>query len=359
MKLQPLLKERVLYIDSEIVLSYKRGILICRRRKGENSSPETADRCAIGALSNKIPLLERFLRKEPRCAARIDETGFIISFEGKVLYYDMEKNEIAVEHRFDRGMNNPLSFLCESEAGTGKNDVIYGEYIWNTDRGPVSIYKRSGGKWQVVYSFPEKTITHIHNIVNDPYRKGYLVLTGDADAESGIWFADRSFRKVTPVLTGKQQYRSCAAYPTEDGFIYATDTPLEENYVYHVVYDGKSVKKVLTEFAMPGPCIYSTMNGGAIYFSTSVEPDSSLPALRYRMTYKLGRGVHDRYSHIIRRTADGNYEEVLKLKKDILPMWAFQFGNVFFPQNETDELIIVTQSLKAGHGYTFRLEQEK
>ena len=109
------------------------------------------------------------------------------------------------------------------------------------------------------------------------------------------------------------------------------------------------------EREIPGPCIYGTEHNGNFYFSTSVEPDSSLPIWKYRMTYKLGAGVEDRFTHIIQRNQQGNYKEVYSAKKDFLPMWLFQFGNVLYPENDSKELYAVLQGTKSCHGVTVKL----
>lgn len=342
-------KQRLLYADEDSTLSYRRGYLIYRTDK------QTV-KCKIGGRYNSISLVERLMRKEPRCAVRVDLAHILISFEGQILNYSINDNRAIVEHEFSKGMNNPLEFLCFQNPSTSKTEVLYGEYIWNENKGPVSIYRRRDGKWTVAYTFPDKTITHIHNVINDEFRHGFIILTGDEDSESGIWFADYDFKTVKPILLGSQQYRACVAFPVENGIYYATDTPLEKNYVYYVPLNDNIVAQcVEKKYEMPGPCIYGCEFGSYMYFSTSVEPDSSLNKWRYRFTYKLGEGVKDRYSHIIRGNSEGEFDDVYQFKKDLLPIWLFQFGNVLFPKNDGRELFAVLQSSKEGHGVTVKL----
>ena len=342
---------RVLHVDDEGMLSYKNGALIYQN---EN----TDQRCKIGNIYNKIKIVERIIRKEPRCAAKIDDDHILVSFEGGILNYSISENNISIEHKFSKGMNNPLEFLVLDDPKSGEKIVFYGEYIWNDYKGPVDIYRRQKGLWECVYSFPEKTITHIHNIIFDKYRNGFFILTGDEDLESGIWFADCSFKSVKPVLVGCQQYRACVAFPDDHGLFYATDTPLEKNYIYRIELDDAMAvvdhKKV---YDMPGPCIYGCRHNGGMYFSTSVEPDSTLPKWSYRFTYKLGAGVKDRYTHVIKGSIDGKFDEICKFKKDLMPIWLLQFGNVLFPMNYTKELYMVLQSTVQGHSVTVRIKE--
>ena len=350
MKTHHLLNRRILYIDNKSALSYFKGYIYY------DEVGRDAQKQSIGNFINRSGLLERLTRKEPRCAAKVDDNHILFSFHGNILNYCIQDNSMAVEHQFSKGMNNPLEFLSIDDPTAREKTILYGEYIWNEDKGPVDIYRRKNGVWKCVFSFPEKTITHIHNIVFDKYREGFFVLTGDDDSEAGIWFADMDFKTVKPVLLGKQQYRACVAFPDKKGIYFATDTPLEDNYIYYLeLNQDLSVGELFRKFKMPGPCIYGCNHGQFMYFSTSVEPDSTLPKWKYRLTYRLGTGVKDRYTHIIRGSYDGVFQDIYNFKKDVLPIWLFQFGNVIFPANEADEMYVVLQSTIQGHGVTKRL----
>ena len=112
---------------------------------------------------------------------------------------------------------------------------------------------------------------------------------------------------------------------------------------------------------MPGPCIYTTRikkaDGTDVYiFATSVEPDSSLPTRRYQLTYRLGAGVKTRYTHIIAGNPEEGFRDIAQFKKDILPIWLFQFGNSQFPYVEEKGRIICTgQSLRGIGGKTIEI----
>lgn len=344
-----IIKARVLHVDGEGMLSYKNGSLIYQTKSGNQ-------KCKIGNKYNRIKILERLARKEPRCAAKIDDDHILVSFEGNILNYCISKNIITLEHKYSKGMNNPLEFLIMDDPVSGEKKVFYGEYIWNDTKGPVDIYRRKKGVWESVHTFPDNSITHIHNLVFDEHKNGFFILTGDEDSESGIWFADYNFKSVKPVLVGSQQYRACVAFPDEHGLYYATDTPLENNYIYRVELDADmNVVNHKRVYDMPGPCIYGCRHNGDMFFSTSVEPDSSLSTWRYRLTYKLGAGVRDRNTHIIKGSNNGKFEEIWQFKKDLLPIWLFQFGNVLFPKNDSKELYMVLQSTVKGHGVTVKI----
>lgn len=348
---KPYCKGKLLCAIGEYLLSYRRGALLLSKKETPNWIIKETK---IGGFLSKFELSSRLLRLEPRCAAPIDDSRIIISHNGRILIYNIHTNEIFVDHEYERGMKNPL-FFCVTE-GQAENTIYYGEYIHNTEHGPVAVYKREKEKWEKVYEFPANTVTHIHGIIHDKYRNQFIILTGDSDSESGIWLADQSFNSVTPILKGNQQYRACVAFPRPDGLVYATDTPLEANALYYVKYDIADDNKIKKLCEIPGSCIYGTNVNGKDYISTTVEPDSSLAGWKYRLTYRLGKGIKDRFSYIFQITDDGVIHEKVRVKKDWLPIWLFQFGNFLFPYNDGNDVYYTTQSLKDGHGKTFKLD---
>lgn len=336
------LPEMVLASNKHYILGYKKGKLILRDKKNKKIIKQKR----IEQFYKSFTWIERLLRLTPRAAVSVSDTEFIYSHHGVIYLYDCASNEIKKEHEFSRGMNNPLSFCIRRDNEGKVKSILYGEYIWNESKGPVAIYCRENMEWKKVYEFASNTITHIHNIVYDSIGSRYLILTGDQDTESAIWEADLCFQRVIPLVRGLQKYRACVAFATDKGIIYATDTPLEKNALFCLDRNNKVVKIC----DMPGPCIYGKLFQDALYFSTSVEGDAAMSKWAYRLSNKLGNGVSDYYSHIIMYDVNGNVKEIYKNKKDCLPMWLFQFGNILF-SNSSEELLIYHQSCKAKGTY--------
>jgi hypothetical protein len=266
-----------------------------------------------------------------------------------------------LEHSYCKTMKNPIALCLVEDIVEGQRLVLYGEYIWNSAHHEVGIWARVNGYWKRVNEFGPNTITHIHNIVYDKYRNEFVICTGDQNSESGLWRLSVDFSTITPIVTGSQQYRTCAVYPLPDGLLYATDTPIADNALYKVkyTYDGK-VESIKKHYDMPGPCIYTKSDPSAFYMATSVEPDSSLSTLCYRLTRKLGVGVKDRYCHII-MYKDGYITEITRFLKDVWPMWLFQFGNCQFPRDykpiaEDKHLQITPCSVKKFDGKTIVID---
>lgn len=342
-------KERLLCVTPKYMLCYYKGEIIIRN----TLDLSIAKTRRVHPRYKSVSLVERMLRHEIRTAISLSDDVFLFADRGKIVRYDVEQDDYVIEHEFDRGMNSPLQF-CIRYDEYNNVEVLYGEYIWNERKGPVAIYKRDGNEWGKVFEFPENTVTHIHNIMYDGHRNRYIILTGDDDDESGIWQADCDFKNVMPIVIGKQSYRACVSIATEDGVYYVTDTPLETNYIYKLIEknDEVSVDKIAK---VAGPCIYGVCKDSTLYFATSVEGDPSQNKWRYRLSQKLGKGVSDWYIHIYRFSCD-RLEEIGKYKKDILPMWLFQFGNALFTSTSDKEVFIYLQS-SVTKG-TFKVEDE-
>ena len=331
------LPERMLCKNEKYVIGYKKGLLIVR----DSKTKAIIRKRRIHPFYESMLLIERLLRIGPRAAVFLSIEKMIYSDHGLIYRYDILDDKINVEHKFSKGMNNPLQF-CKTLFQEGEDcEILYGEYIWNTDKGPVSIWRRNEKeKWEEIYQFPPNTITHIHNIIYDKYREKYIILTGDEDSESAIWQASRDFSQVDRLVGGEQKYRACVAFPTRAGLIYATDTPLESNRLMYL--NTKSETEKIQD--IPGPVIYGTVKENYLYFATSVEGNPKLGGWRYRLSNKLGPGIKDRRVHVFRCNQEGKLEEILSFKKDNYPMWLFQFGNGLFPDNDEDSVYICPQS---------------
>lgn len=344
------IEEKMLAKNNKYILAYKKGCLLLRN---------SADRQLIQMLKihryyKTIPIVERILRYEPRLAVSITDDVFFYSDHGAIYKYDIRENNVSAIHYFRKGMNNPLAFCTRRNEQGDVTEILYGEYVWNTEKGPVSIYRYNLEVWEKVYTFPANTVKHIHNIIYDRYKKRYIILTGDENSESALW-ETKDFSDVKMLVGGTQNCRACVAYPTPDGIYFATDTPMEQNWL-SFIDDYKQIKKICK---IPGPCIYGEIENNNLYMATSVEGDPSLGKWRYRLSNKLGNGVTDRNVHILMFTEQKKMIEVTRLKKDILPMWLFQFGNAQFPSTNDGKVYFTTQSTKEKGTYILNFNMDR
>ena len=309
----------------------------------------------------KMRLMERLLRLEPRFAVPY-ESGFLMSWNGALYYVDRENRSVRCMHKYREGMNNPLSINKIEEIDGFSDGYVYGDYWGNPHKEAVSIYRLDKSGVKCVYSFQPEQVLHIHGIVADQKTGRVLICTGDKDEESAIWEAFDDFQTVRPIVQGSQIYRTCAPYITKSGILYATDTPLCDNGIYLYCQEPQQIRKI---YDMPGPCIYAMRicqekKPDLFVFATSVEPDSNLPSWRYRFTYRLGPGVKSRWVNIVVGNPQAGFQTVTRLKKDMLPMLLFQFGNAAFPYQKTaGRLYCTATAVKKQDGKTLCLRIEE
>ncbi len=324
------------------ILGYKKGVIYVFNLK-ENTFHKIVKlpQTLLLKVCSKIRILERILRMEPRFAIKLNNDKYLISYRGAIYRVSLSEKDIILEHKYKDDMNNPLH-ACNIQGLKGFDDgVYYGEYSGNPEKSSVSVYRRNPntGIWKSVFSFKEGQINHIHNIVPDYINQRMLILTGDTNSASGIWSAKDNFSTVVPLLIGKQAYRSCSLFPVGQGFVYATDAPLDKNYIFHSkLINGKWTSEKLYE--LQGSVIYSVENNGVYYFSTTVEPDSNITGKRYLITNKLGPGIKDRNVNIIAGNLNDGFRAVVKYKKDIYPMGLCQFGAVHLTKLQKDQVIL-------------------
>ncbi|HEX8576508.1 MAG TPA: hypothetical protein VF677_09460 [Flavobacterium sp.] len=298
---------------------------------------------------SKIKLLSRLLRLGVRYSIPITKNIILVVFNNRFFELNIIKKEVKETFVLPRG-NRPLN-ITEVKNIKGFDDGLYfGEYFENLKRLPVHIYKRNFDQtWSIVFTFPEKTIEHVHNIIPDPYNDCLWLLVGDFDKAAGIWKVTENFQKVEPIVTNKQKYRACVAYPTEHGLVYATDSQLEKNSIRILKKEDEMwVSRFIKE--INGPAIYGCKIKEDIFFSTSVEGDSlSKGKLKMFLDKKPGPGILDNNSVIVGGNLEKGFNVMYKNKKDKWPFILFQFGVMIFPsgKNNSDKLILYNIALKS------------
>lgn len=283
------------------------------------------------------PSLWRELTSAWRLSSRLFRDGFhalavlstghlLAAAPGVIVRLFPGESEFQVSHKIIRG-TRPLHIAVSS------GDCAYwGEYYDNRERNEVHVYASEdrGLTWNVAYTFPRGAVRHIHNIVYDVWQRCLWVLTGDDGAECRILRTSLDFREVETVLSGNQQARAVAILPSEEGLYFSSDTPLEQNYVYHLDRRGH-----LNQLApLSSSSIYGCQVGSAKFFSTMIEP-SAMNRERAVCVY----GSVDL----------SNWSRQLEWKKDRWPMHFFQYGNAMLPDgvNSTDLLAVSTIAVES------------
>ncbi len=278
-------------------------------------------------LSVANNLSARLFRDGFHALAVLPSGGLVAGVAGFILTANPNSTDFSRTHVITRG-TRPLHITAVPGGA-----IFWGEYFDNPSRDEVHIYGSTdaGATWNVAYTFPKGAIRHVHNIVHDPFANCLWVLTGDNGDECRILRATCDFRRVEPVMQGRQQARAVAAIPTEEGLYFSSDTPLEPNFIYRLDHEGKLFQLA----AISSSSIYGCRTGNHLFFSTMVEPSEVNRDLAVRL-----------YGANLDRTEV--WEPLLSWQKDRWPMSFFQYGNALLPDgiNATPYLAVTTVAVQ-------------
>ena len=317
------------------VLAWAGDVLYASRGYQVLCATASDSKFAWSPVARFRPALWRALTSSSRLASRLVRNGFhalaitptgalVGAVPGAIATLAPGEKEFHITHRVIRG-TRPLHIIA-----TPAGHLFFGEYFDNPERDQVHIYGSSdhGETWQVAYTFPQRAIRHIHNIVYDPWENCLWILTGDYGDECRILRASCDLRTVDVALSGNQQARAVALVPVPDGLYFSSDTPLEKNHVYHLDRSGKL--SVLCD--LESSSIYGCRVAGSVFFTTMAEPS----------TVNETQSVH-LYGGIA-----GYWHSLARWKKDRWPMRFFQYGNAFLPDgnNVTPYLAISTVAVE-------------
>jgi hypothetical protein len=321
-------KTRVLAWNGEVLYA-SRGYRLLRSRPAETS-------IQWEEVARFSPVWWRKLTSANRLGYRLMRDGFhalvvlpsgelIAALPGAIATLRPGEREFQVTHVLQRG-TRPLNIAVAPDGS-----VFWGEYFDNPERDAVHIYGSDdrGASWKVVHSFEKQAIRHIHNIVCDYWENCFWVLTGDVGPECRVLSASLDWSRVESVISGNQQARAVAAVPREDGVYFATDTPLEQNYIYRL--DRRGGLHRLAEIHASVLCGCAV--GDAVFFTTMIEQSA--------VNLDRSVGVYGR---------DGNAEwaSLQSWTKDRWSEKLFQYGNGFVAtgNNSTNLLAITTVAVK-------------
>ncbi len=213
-------------------------------------------------LISKSTMATRILRRGIHGFFLPTTLGYTVLTKGKVTQFDFKAQRVKNTFTGFQG-SRPLRWAYNAHFS-----ACFGEYFGNPQREEVKIFgTKNGEEWEVLWTFPKRTIRHVHGIFWDPYRNGFWVTTGDDDHESTIWFTDDNFGTLTSVLSGSQMTRAVDIIPTKDGLIIPTDTPREENWIQFFDMD-----KLTKNAPIIGSAFHAKSTQGLYLVSTVTEP---------------------------------------------------------------------------------------
>lgn len=323
--------------DGSVVCNSRGQIQILRNGQVERCFP-----IPIGIIERFFGwsrLVSRLMRMGVRAAIALNNEIVILSVGNNI--YEMSTSDGSLSRGWFCGLGiRPLVFTMVKGINGFDEGVYFGGYLGNKGKEPVGVYHRIGvDQWVSVYTFPQGAINHVHNIVPDPYRNCLWVFTGDFDEASAIWRVTKNFNKVERVVSNDQKYRACVIYALPEGLLYATDAPFADDYIYLLNPETLEVKEV---FPIHGSCIYGCKWKDKFVFSSTVEGDGrNMSRIEWLFTRKRGAGIKDDFVHMYLGNIKEGFVEYYKEKKDIMPLYTFQFGVFKFPRgvNDSDTLL--------------------
>ncbi|HZQ93705.1 MAG TPA: hypothetical protein VFA67_01770 [Candidatus Sulfotelmatobacter sp.] len=324
---------RVLAWDGDLLYASRRYRLFCAKM---GNFPGVLHWQSAGEFhppwSRRLSVANRFtarlMRDGLHALAVLPSGALVAAVPGAVIARNAQDPEFRRTFTVTRG-TRPLHI-----AAVPGGKVFWGEYWDNPSRQEVHIYASADGglTWSVAHIFPKGAVRHVHNIVHDPWQNCLWVLTGDYGDECRILRASCDFSSVEVALQGNQQARAVAAVPTEAGLYFASDTPLEQNFIY--LLDRKGALSRLAP--INGSSIYGCRVSNRLFFSTMVEPSD----VNRDRTVRVYGSKPDDPEH---------WDSPLSWQKDRWPMKFFQYGNAFFPggNNSTPYLAVTTIAVQS------------
>lgn len=304
-------------------------VVVKKIRVFTNIKETIIGRCRLGA---------RLFRLGIRATEVIDESHIIISVSNMIYELNLDTGVLSNGYFCGTGVR-PLMFTNIHGLSSISNGVYWGGYLGNHNKQEVHIYKRvSVDNWEVVYTFKQGEINHIHTILCDPYRECLWIFTGDFGEAAAIWKVTDNFKYVEKVRSANQKYRGCVVFALPEGLLYATDAPFASNSLYIMDTSTYELREVLP---ISGSCIYGCRWKDKYVFSTTVEGDGrNMSKFELYFGRTRGSGIKDEYVHLYIGNLKSGFKDVYKARKDCLPFYTFQFGVFKFPygQNLGDSL---------------------
>lgn len=270
------------------------------------------------ALAAKFRLAQRLLRFQVSNIIPLSETELFVTFDKSVGIVRDRKYQAL------KNLVRPCRVLRAACAVDGKGDIYFGEYLANTERGEMRIYRypKGGDALEVAYTFPAGSIRHIHGVYYDKFSDSLFCLTGDREEECRIIRSGDGFQTTETVGEGDETWRAVSILFDENSFYYGMDAEFRTNLIYKV--DRRTLeRKTLGE--VNGTVFFSKRLGDDLFFTTTAE---NAPSQKENVAALWHIG------------ADEKCERIASYKKDLWHKSLFQFGTIHFPyfSDSDDEL---------------------
>lgn len=262
----------------------------------------------------RFRLMRRLLRYDKSNAVfNWKRDGIIVLYQWKIYFFDLRLNQLNFIDNLKQCRNVLHGSIAVKASG-----IFFGEYGHNPNRDPVPLWKSvdDGRSFSIVRELHEHRIKHIHGVYADKFSDSLWVVTGDFDGECFvIESADDCFFNLTWYGDGTQQWRPVSLFFTPEKIIWVMDSPIQRAYLQSF---DRATKCITQGQYFPGPVWYSKQfDSGDAVLQTSVE---------------IGEEVKSNDAILFHSHNLIDWTEVVRFKKDILPMSYFKFGVISFAE---------------------------
>jgi hypothetical protein len=245
------------------------------------------------------------------------------------------------KYRELKNLKRPCRVLRSACAIDQNGDIFFGEYLANSERGAMHIYKYSPGadSLEIAYTFPENSVRHVHGIYFDSYTDSVFCLTGDDEKECRFLRSSDGFKTLETVGEGDETWRAVSLLFDENSFFYGMDAEYRTNHIYKVRRDDLE-RKSLGEVS--GTVFYSKSIGAELFFTTTAENAPSQT---------------ENVAAIWHVDAQDTLRNLVSFKKDRWHPSLFMFGTIHFPYQNRLETELYFQLVGVREdNQTFRLK---
>lgn len=303
-------RKKILYVTNDRLIASRGYNLYCLDVDGGRWCRYGVIHDGINSLFASFEIFRRLTRAEISKLYRLqDGTEICVARKG---LFRRENSSKEFEKVFNVIRGSRPMYLCEDVDG----GVYFGEYFQNMEKRAVHVYGSHdhGKNWEIVKTFAEGNINHIHGIYMDPYTKNLWLATGDRENECIIGYTNDGFKTFTEVFRGGQEYRTCVLFFYKDFIVFGTDSQYQQNELKK--FNRKTLEVTHLQ-DVQGPVIRGAQFRNISMISTDVEP-SEVNKDSNAYVWITGDGLH--------------WKELCHAKKDILPPMLFQFGVFDLPQ---------------------------
>ncbi len=260
------------------------------------------------SIASNSRLAQRFLRFQVTNVFPLSNGDLFVTFDKTV---GIVRNG---KYQSLSGIIRPCRVLRSACAVDERGNVFFGEYLLNHKRTEMRIYKYTPGQnsVEVVYTFPPKSIMHIHGIYLDDFTKSMFCLTGDDENECQILQSFDEFKSIEVIGKGDETWRAVSLLFSPEALYYGMDAEFRTNHIYKIDRLTE-LRESLGE--VNGTVFYSKKLGDELFFTTTAENALSQT---------------ENVAAIWNVNSEGKCEELVKFKKDRWHPTYFQFGTIHF-----------------------------